>query len=186
MLYSLDLDSLPLPPARKIGIMDLPVGLLTNKILPFCEVRDMLSLGCTNRFFALIMSDGMFWRQKLVTDYNFTGSETNRASGWKFIYLKSRKPRLFTWGSVTFLPRSVTGVSTHSHIHPIITIQNDPPIRAREFSGGGTFGYPPAVRNSLEEWKFQEWKFCKFGGEQVVSAAPIPIPQNGSHTLSFL
>ena len=116
MSYALDLDSLPLPAIRKIAITDLPVELLANKILPFCKVRDMLSLGCTNRFFALITSDGMFWRRKLAIDYNFTGSETNRTSGWKFIYLKSRKPRLFTWGSVMFLPRSVTGVSTHSHM----------------------------------------------------------------------
>ena len=145
MLYTIDLDSLPLPPARKIAITDLPIELLTNRILPFCKVRDMLSLGCTNKFFALIMSDGVFWRQKLATDYNFTGSETNRMSGWKFIYLKSRKPRLFTWGYVMFLPRSVAGVSIHSHIHSIITIQNDPPIGAQGFSGGGPFGCPSAI-----------------------------------------
>ena len=82
--------------------MDLPIELLTNRILPFCEVRDALSLGCTNKFFALMMSDDMFWRQRLVVDYHFTGSETNRASGWKFIYLRLRKPRLFAWGCVCF------------------------------------------------------------------------------------
>ena len=181
MLYALDLDSLPLPPARKIAIMDLPIKLLTNQILPFCEVRDMLSLGCTNRFFALIMSDGIFWRQKLATDYNFTGSGTNRTSGWKFIYLRLGKPRLFTWGCVTFLPRSLARVSIHSHIHPIITIQNDPPIGAREFSEGGPFGCPPAIRNSPGEWKL-----CELGSERLVGAAPFPIQQNGSHALSFL
>ena len=84
--------------------MDLPVGLITNKILPFCEVRDKLSLGCTNKFFALVMSDGEFWRRKLAIEYNFTGSETNRMSGWKFIYLRLRKPRFFAWGCVLFVP----------------------------------------------------------------------------------
>ena len=82
--------------------MDLPTGLLTNRILPFCEGRDMLSLGCTNKFFALIMSDDAFWRRRLAVDYNFTGSETNRTSGWKFIYLRLGKPRLFAWGCVRF------------------------------------------------------------------------------------
>ena len=82
--------------------MDLPVRLLTNKILPFCEVRDMLSLGCTNKLFALIMSNEVFWRRKLAIDHNFTGSEANRTSDWKFIYLRLRKPRLFTWGCVRF------------------------------------------------------------------------------------
>ena len=82
--------------------MDLPIELLTNKILLFCGVRDMLSLGCTNKFFALIMSDGAFWRRRLAIDYNFTGSETNRTSGWKFIHLRLGKPRLFAWGCVRF------------------------------------------------------------------------------------
>ena len=98
MLCGLDLDSLPLLVIRRAGITDLPVKLLTNKILQFCEVRDTLSLGCTNKFFALIVNDDGFWKRKLVIDYNFTGSETNRTSGWKFIYLRFWKPRLFTWG----------------------------------------------------------------------------------------
>ena len=103
MLYALDLDSLPLPAARKIGITDLPVRLLTDKILPFCEVKDILSLGCTSKFFAVIMSgDGEFWRRKLAIDYNFTGSETNRTSGWKFVYLRLGRPRFFAWGCVRF------------------------------------------------------------------------------------
>ena len=113
MLCGLDLDSLPLLVTRKAGITDIPVRLLTYEILPSCEVRDMLSLGCTNKFFARIMSDDAFWRRKLVIDYNFTGSETNRTSGWKFIYLRLGTPRLFSWGCVTFLLRSVTEEPTH-------------------------------------------------------------------------
>ena len=84
--------------------MDLPIGLLTNKILPFCEVKDMLSLGCANRCFALIMSDDGLWRRRLALGYNFTGSGTNRTNGWKFIYLRLGKPRLFAWGYVYFYP----------------------------------------------------------------------------------
>ena len=125
MLCGLDLDSLPLLATRRDGIRDLPVKLLTNEILPFCEVRDMLSLGCTNRFFALIMNDDVFWRQKLAIDYNFTGSETNRTSGWKFIYLRLGKPRLFTWGCVPFLLDFAIEALTHplmcSHIHTIVS-----------------------------------------------------------------
>ena len=125
MLCGLDLDSLPLLVTRRAGITDLPVKLLTNKILPFCEVRDMLSLGCTNRLFALIMSDNGFWKRKLIIDYNFTGLGTNRTSGWKFIYLRLGKPRLFTWGCVAFLLHPITEASTHplmcSHIRPIVS-----------------------------------------------------------------
>ena len=69
-------------------ITDIPVGLLINRILPFCEAKDVLSLGCTNRFFALVAGH-----------YSFTGSETVRTGGWKSIY---GKPRIFVWGWVTF------------------------------------------------------------------------------------
>ena len=83
-------------------ITDIPVKVLTNNILPFCEAKDVLSLGCTNKFFALVTADDAFWRLKLAVDYNFTGSETARTSGWKFIYQKLRNPRVFVWGYVAF------------------------------------------------------------------------------------
>jgi len=79
--------------------MDIPIKVLINNILPFCETKDVISLGCTSKFFALIATD-MFWRQKLVVEYNFTGSETARAGGWKFIYQRLRNSRVFVWGCV--------------------------------------------------------------------------------------
>jgi SCF-associated factor 1 len=86
----------------KARFMDIPVKVLINNILLFCEAKDVLSLGCTNKFFALIANDGTFWKQKLAVNYNFTGSETARMSGWKLIYQKLRKPQVFVWGCVTF------------------------------------------------------------------------------------
>ena len=78
-------------------VTDIPVKLFIDRILPFCEVRDMLSLGCTSKFFALV-----------VDDYNFTG--TARKSGWRFIYRNLRNPRVFTWGCMTFSFSNVTRV----------------------------------------------------------------------------
>jgi hypothetical protein len=54
-------------------ITDIPAKILINNVLPFCEAKDVLSLGCTNKFFALVTTDDMFWRQKLAVDYNFPG-----------------------------------------------------------------------------------------------------------------
>jgi len=85
------------------GIADIPVELLIDNILPFCEAKDVFSLGCTNKFFALVTTDDTFWKRRLVVDYNFTGSETARTSGWKFIYQRLRNPRVFVWGYVIFL-----------------------------------------------------------------------------------
>jgi len=83
-------------------ITDIPVKIFTENILPFCKVKDVLSLCCTSKFFALIMTDGMFWKRKAIVDYNFTGPETAKTSRWKFSYQKLRNPRVFVWGCVTF------------------------------------------------------------------------------------
>ena len=80
----------------------------------------MLSLGCTNKFFALVVNDGMFWRQRAAVDYDFTGLETARTSGWKLIYRRLRNPRVSVWGWVTFsffdVMRVLIRLLMHSHV----------------------------------------------------------------------
>ena len=100
--------------AQKTGIADVPVELFIDNILPFCETKDVFSLGCTNKFFALITTDDTFWKRRLAVDFNFTGSETARTSGWKFIYKRLRSPRVFVWGYVISSLCYFAGVSTRS------------------------------------------------------------------------
>jgi len=83
-------------------ITDIPVKVFTDNILPFCEAKDVISLCCTNTFFAPIATDETFWKRKLAADYNFPVSRTAGTSGWKFIYQRLRNPRVFVWGCVTF------------------------------------------------------------------------------------
>jgi len=101
-------------------ITDIPAKVLTNNILPFCETKDVFSLGCTNKFFALVTTDDTLWRQKLAVDYNFTGSGMTRTSGWKSIYQRLRKPRVFVWGYVPFSFFYTIRVFIHSFIHSLI------------------------------------------------------------------
>jgi len=104
---------------QRTGIADIPVELLIDNILPFCEAKDVLSLGCTNKFLALVTTDDMLWKRKLAVDYNFTGSETARTSGWKFIYQRLRNPRVFVWGCVIFsVLFYVTRVLIRPSTHP--------------------------------------------------------------------
>ena len=88
--------------AFQAGIMDIPIKVFMDNILPLCEVKDAISLGCANKFFALVMNDEAYWKQKLEIDYNFTGSETGRTSGWKFLYRGFKNSRIFVWGCVAF------------------------------------------------------------------------------------
>jgi SCF-associated factor 1 len=81
-----------------MSLSDIPVEVLIDNVFPFCAVPDILSLGCTNRFFALLTSDDTFWRRKLDDDFNFNGADTARTSGFKFIYRRLSNPRVFVWG----------------------------------------------------------------------------------------
>ncbi|KAF5350218.1 hypothetical protein D9758_007798 [Tetrapyrgos nigripes] len=45
------------------------------------------------QFFATLCSDETFWKRKLQDDFNFSGAQTARTSGWKFIYQRLSKPR---------------------------------------------------------------------------------------------
>jgi len=88
--------------ALQAKITDIPVKVFTDNVLSSCETKDVISLGCANKFFALVATDEKFWKRKLAIDYNFTGSETARTSGWKFLYQRLRNPRVFVWGYTTF------------------------------------------------------------------------------------
>lgn len=102
LLSAADLYLSPLDIAQRAGITDIPVKVFIDRILPFCESRDVLSLGHTNKLLALVAADENFWRGRLAIDYNFTGWETNRTSDWKLIYQRINKAQLFTWGCVLF------------------------------------------------------------------------------------
>ena len=68
--------------------MDIPVRVFINKILLFCEAKDVVLFGCTNRFFAIVAGH-----------CSFMGPEMVRTGGWRSIY---RKSQIFLWGWVTF------------------------------------------------------------------------------------
>ncbi|TDL23958.1 RCC1/BLIP-II [Rickenella mellea] len=80
------------------SLTEFPVELLLDNLLPVLRVRDLLSLGATNRFFAILCADDTFWKRKLEQDFNFSRSRTARTSGWKFIYKGLSKPKVFVWG----------------------------------------------------------------------------------------
>ena len=83
-----------------LELSDLPVELLLDNILPLLPVPDLLSLGCVDRHFAQLTSDETFWHRKIEEVYNFSGSETARKNGWKFLYRRFSHPRVFVWGYV--------------------------------------------------------------------------------------
>jgi len=139
--------------AQRTGIADIPVELLIDNILPFCEAKDVFSLGCTNKFFALITTDDTYWKRRLVVDYNFTGSETARTSGWKFIYQRLRNPRVFVWGYVIFSFSMLRGCSFLHRFHPYPTGCNHSERKIKVGSGCHSF-QGQRFRIFLFQWNF--------------------------------
>ncbi|KAF9071533.1 hypothetical protein BDP27DRAFT_1391614 [Rhodocollybia butyracea] len=96
-----------------LTVTDVPVEIFLDDLLPQLPLHDLLRLQCTNKFFAALCADGTFWKRKLSEDFNFPDEGAARTSGWKFIYLRLTKPRVFVWGQtannrlgMTTFPRS--------------------------------------------------------------------------------
>ena len=91
-------------------ITDLPIELFVDSIFDYLPVDAILSLGCTNRFFAQIAADEPFWHRRIQQDFNFSGADTARHEGWKFLYRRLANPKLYVWGYVSSMvdPMSYT------------------------------------------------------------------------------
>lgn len=74
---------------------DLHGAVLMPAIL---SVRSILNLGVTNRFFLGLTNDNTFWKRKLECEFNFSGKDTARTTGWKRIYMGMLKPMVFYYG----------------------------------------------------------------------------------------
>ncbi|QRW03259.1 RCC1/BLIP-II protein [Ceratobasidium sp. AG-Ba] len=80
------------------NISELPIEVLIDSLLPALALRDLLALGCTNKFFAAVCADDTFWKRKTEAEYNFSGAGSARTSGFKHVYRGLRHPRVFVWG----------------------------------------------------------------------------------------
>ena len=92
-----------------------------NNILPFFKVKDLLSLGHTNWFFAVVVAGEMSWRGKLWGRGNFTRSEMTRTSSRKSISQRFRNARVSTFGCVTFHSVMLRGVNLFASARRIET-----------------------------------------------------------------
>ena len=83
------------------GIADVPVELFVDGIFDYLPVQNLLSFGATNRFFHTIVNDESLWHKRIQQDFNFSGAETARHTGWKFLYKRLSNPTVYVWGYVS-------------------------------------------------------------------------------------
>lgn len=55
-----------------LTIQDIPIEVFLDQLLPIVDIPDLLSLACTNRFFAMLCQDDTFWKRKLRDDLNYS------------------------------------------------------------------------------------------------------------------
>lgn len=54
------------------GLLDLPIELFLDQLLPLIDLPDLLALSKTCKFFAVLCSDDTFWKRKLREDLNYS------------------------------------------------------------------------------------------------------------------
>ncbi|PCH36203.1 RCC1/BLIP-II [Wolfiporia cocos MD-104 SS10] len=83
------------------ALTDLPVELFLDHLFPLLLVGDLLRFSATNQYFYNLASDEAYWHRRIQEDFNFSGHETARTSGWKFLYKRFARPKVFVWGEVS-------------------------------------------------------------------------------------
>ncbi|KAG8820747.1 hypothetical protein FRC18_011612 [Serendipita sp. 400] len=76
----------------------LPQELLIDNLFPFLPLKNALNLFRTNKFFAQLGRDEVFWKRRLLEDFNYTSASNARTKGFKFLYSRLQSPKVFVWG----------------------------------------------------------------------------------------
>ncbi|KAG7094062.1 hypothetical protein E1B28_007681 [Marasmius oreades] len=162
-----------------LGLTDLPIELHIDVFLPLLPLRDLLSLGCTNKHFAVLCKDETLWKRKLDRDYNFNGANTARTTGWKFIYLRLTNPRVYVWGDtengrlgLSKFPKSaVHGVPFPTELHFTGT-------RIVNLAAGGMSFHALDAEGQVHVWgtlNGQSYALNRDGYSEPAKSAPTPL-----------
>ena len=55
-----------------LKIHSIPIEVFLDHLLPIIDIKDLLSLACTDRFFAELCADDTFWKRRLKDDMNYS------------------------------------------------------------------------------------------------------------------
>jgi len=99
-----------------LTIHSIPIEVFLDYLLPIVDIQDLLSLACTDRFFAQLCADDTFWKRKLKDDMNYSivdarnkgafpraktrirGDVNWLSKGFKLLYRGIRRPHVYVWG----------------------------------------------------------------------------------------
>ncbi|KAI0832117.1 RCC1/BLIP-II [Trametes gibbosa] len=135
-------------------LAELPVELFLDGIFPYLPVTDLVHLGSTNRFFADLADDEAYWHRRIQEDFNFSGSDTARQTGWKFLYKRLSHPQLYVWGekSQSRLGLSNTPKTSVRDGVPYPTRLDIPGVRIVSLVAGGMSFHAIDSRGDIYVW----------------------------------
>ncbi|KAH9847325.1 RCC1/BLIP-II [Lenzites betulinus] len=84
--------------SERRNLTELPVELFLDGIFPHLPVADLVHLGSTSRYLADLADDEAYWHRRIQEDFNFSGADTARKTGWKFLYKRLSHPQVYVWG----------------------------------------------------------------------------------------
>ncbi|KAI0692434.1 regulator of chromosome condensation 1/beta-lactamase-inhibitor protein II [Cytidiella melzeri] len=124
------------------GLVSLPVEVIIDNLLPFLPVAAIANLSAVSKLFYLIASDETFWKRRLLIDYNFSGNDTARTTGWKFIYRRLAKPKVYVWGEnsrrrLGLGPRELPQTSVYEGTPYPIELRLPPGVKVVSLVAGG-------------------------------------------------
>lgn len=83
-----------------VGLLDLPVPLMLDHLLPLLSNADLAALARVSRRARMLTADEMVWKRKTVADFKFPPHATARVGGWQNLYRGLSDPAVYIWGEV--------------------------------------------------------------------------------------
>ncbi|KAI0343294.1 RCC1/BLIP-II [Trametopsis cervina] len=139
------------------SLATLPVEVIIDNILPYLPVAAVTNLSAVSKFFYVVASDETFWKRRLLVDYNFTGNDTARTTGWKFIYKRLAKPKVYVWGESSrrrlgMGPRELPKTSVYEGVPYPVTLRLPPKVKVVSLAAGGMSFHALDSQGHLYVW----------------------------------
>lgn len=86
--------------APALGLLDLPMPLMLDHLLPLLSNQDLASLSLVSKDVRMMTADEMVWKRKTVADFKFPPHATARVGGWHNLYRGLSDPNVYIWGEI--------------------------------------------------------------------------------------
>lgn len=84
--------------SQSASLSTLPAEVILDNLLTVLPLRDLFALAATSKYFYSLCYDDIFWKRRLIQDFNYPLAINARTSGYRFLYRGMRRPKVYVWG----------------------------------------------------------------------------------------